>query len=135
MAIALPLAPASRPIPRVPRRTGQSHRQVAVNAAATSTKQSLRLTKRGRLVVLVFVVVSLFTALIMFGSFANATATNAGPATAVVVVQQGESLWSIAQSIAPNADTRATINDIKDLNGFNDSVVSAGQSIVVPVIR
>ena len=53
MAIALPLAPASRPIPRAPRRTGQSHRQVAVNAAATSTKQSLRLTKRGRLVVLV----------------------------------------------------------------------------------
>ena len=135
MAIALPLAPASRSIPRAPRRTGQSHRQVAVNAAATSTKQSLRLTKRGRLVVLVFVVVSLFTALIMFGSFANATATNAGPATAVVVVQQGESLWSIAQSIAPNADPRATINDIKDLNGFNDSVVSAGQSIVVPVIR
>jgi len=134
MAIALPLAPASRPMSRAPRRTGQSPRQVAVNAAATSTKQSLRLTKRGRLVVLVFVVVSLFTALIMFGSFANATATNAGPATAVVVVQQGESLWSIAQSIAPNADPRATINDIKDLNGFNDSVVSAGQSIVVPVI-
>lgn len=135
MAIALPLAPASRPMPRAPRLAGQSHRPVAVKAAATSTKQSLRLTKRGRLVVLVFAVVALFAALIMFGSFANATATNSGPATAVVVVQSGESLWSIAQSIAPNADPRATVNDIKDLNGLNDSVVSAGQSIVVPVIR
>ena len=42
---------------------------------------------------------------------------------------------SIAQTLAPDQDPRATINDIKDLNGMNTAVVAVGQSIVVPVIR
>jgi LysM repeat protein len=81
------------------------------------------------------VVVALFAAMMLFGSKAIATSTNAGPATATVVVQPGESLWSIAQTIAPDQDPRATINDIKDLNGMNTAVVAVGQSIVVPVVR
>lgn len=121
MAIALSVAPVSRPLPRAPRAAGQSHRSAAVKANATTKKQSLRLTRRGRLVVF-FAVVAMLAAMMMFGSMANATATNAGPATATVVVQPGESLWSIAQTIAPDQDPRATINDIKDLNGMNTAV-------------
>jgi LysM repeat protein len=134
MAIALSVAPVSRPLPRA-RVSGQSHRSATAHAVATTKKQSLRLTRRGRLVVFFAVVVAMLAALMMFGSMANATSTNAGPATAVVVVQPGESLWSIAQTIAPDQDPRATINDIKDLNGMNTAVVAVGQSIVVPVIR
>ena len=135
MAIALSVAPVSRPLPRAPRAAGQSHRSAAVKVDATTNKQSLRLTRRGRLVVFFAVVIALFAAMMMFGSMANATATNAGPATATVVVQPGESLWSIAQTIAPNQDPRATIGDIKDLNGMNTAVVAVGQSIVVPIVR
>lgn len=135
MAIALSVAPVSRPLPRASRAAGQSHRSAAVKANATTKKQSLRLTRRGRLVVFfAVVVVVMLAAMMMFGSMANATATNAGPATATVVVQPGESLWSIAQTIAPDQDPRTTINDIKDLNGMNTAVVAVGQSIVVPVI-
>ena len=124
MAIALSVAPVSRPLARASRAAGQSHRSAAVKANATTKKQSLRLTRRGRLVVFFAVVVALFAAMMLFGSMANATATNAGPATATVVVQPGESLWSIAQTLAPNQDPRATINDIKDLNGMNTAVSS-----------
>jgi LysM repeat protein len=54
------------------------------------------------------------------------------PATSIVVVQSGESLWSIAQSIKPGADPRAVVHEIKSLNGLTDAVVRVGQPLVVP---
>jgi len=108
---------------------------VRSKSLANPGAKGLHLTRRGRLVVLLTAVVALFTAMMVFGNLAHATDASQGPATAVVVVQQGESLWSIAQAIAPNVDPRATVNDIKDLNGMSSAVVIPGQSVVVPVIR
>ena len=144
MAIAIPLAPASS---RRPIRTTSAHRSVRTPVRTTpqvrasgSTRVSMQqpaaqLTRRGRLVVLLGGVIALFSAMLMFGSFANATLTNQGPATQIVVVQPGESLWSIAQTIAPNADPRATVSSIRDLNGMTSAVVVKGQSLIVPVFN
>ena len=70
------------------------------------------------------------------GRFTADAGTSAplGPATSVVVVQPGESLWQIAQQIAPALDPREVVTAIRALNGLGDSTVIAGQSIVVPVL-
>ena len=62
----------------------------------------------------------------------GAPAGPAAPATAVVVVQPGDSLWSIAQTVAPGADPRETVLRLRELNGMASAVVVPGQSIVVP---
>lgn len=98
-------------------------------------RPAAQLTRRGRLVVLLGGVIALFSVMMVFGQLANATGENAGPATQVVVVQSGESLWSIAQAVAPGADPRETIARIRDLNGMTSAVVVKGQSIIVPVTR
>ena len=49
-----------------------------------------------------------------------------GPATGVVVVQAGESLWQIAQAIAPQADPRETVTLIRELNGLGERRGHAG---------
>ena len=51
-----------------------------------------------------------------------------------MVVQPGQSLWSIATAIDPSADPRATIHQIKALNSLDGSVVRVGQAIKVPAI-
>ena len=50
-----------------------------------------------------------------------------------VVVQQGETLWQIAQRIAPEADPRATVTAIRELNGLGGAPVVAGQTVIVPL--
>ena len=144
MAIAIPLAPASS---RRPIRTTSAHRSVRTPVRTTPQvrasrparvsmhKPAAQLTRRGRKVVLLGGVIAPLSAMLMFGSFANATLTSQGPATQIVVVQPGESLWSIAQGIAPGADPRETVNSIRDLNGMTSAVVVKGQSLIVPAFN
>lgn len=94
----------------------------------------LRLTKRGR---------SVFTALaaIPLALAAFAFAINGGGAVAgaeggqpleTVVVQPGESLWQLAESIAPSADPRDVIHEVMKLNGMTAPDVFAGQELDIP---
>jgi hypothetical protein len=92
-------------------------------------RQPIRLTRRGRVVMGATVV---FAGLGMAGLVNTAVAADQ-PSTSVVVVQGGESLWSIAQDVQPHADPRAVIHDIKALNGLTTSVVRVGQALTVPL--
>jgi LysM repeat protein len=47
-------------------------------------------------------------------------------------VQPGETLWSIAQRVAPGSDPRDTVARIVAMNDLSDSSVVAGQQIFVP---
>jgi LysM repeat protein len=49
-----------------------------------------------------------------------------------VVVRPGQSLWSVAESADPNADTRLVIQQIVELNALTGDTVFAGQSLWVP---
>jgi LysM repeat protein len=53
-------------------------------------------------------------------------------ATASVVVEQGDSLWGIAASIAPDRDPRDVIHEIRELNGLRGSLIQPGQVLLVP---
>lgn len=119
MALAAPF-PSVRPASRGGGNTHRSH---------------IRLTRRGRAAVFLGSSMLLASVVVATGQLANADggATRpTGPATAVVVVQPGETLWSIAQSVAPQADPRETVQRLRDLNGLVDAVVIPGQSIIVP---
>jgi LysM repeat protein len=51
---------------------------------------------------------------------------------AQVVVRPGQSLWSIAESTDPGADTRQVIQQIAELNGLTNNAVVTGQRLWVP---
>ena len=94
----------------------------------------IRLTKRGRIVLATVASVVLSVMVVLSGQItADAGSSSGGPASATVVVQPGESLWSIASEIYPAKDPRETIALIRDLNGMQDSTVVPGQSVVVPI--
>jgi LysM repeat protein len=49
-----------------------------------------------------------------------------------VTVQSGDSLWSVAERLAPGADPRDVIADLVSLNGLESAVVSPGQQLAIP---
>ena len=56
-----------------------------------------------------------------------------GPGAAErVVVQPGDTLWSIAQSAAPNADARTIVQEILQANRLTTANITAGQRLWVP---
>jgi len=56
------------------------------------------------------------------------------PAQQVVVVQAGDTMWSIAQRVRPGVDPRATIAEIERSNASIDpGALVPGQSLAVPV--
>ena len=95
---------------------------------------SPRLTRRGRLVVVLVLTVALFALASVGRVWAFATAdASSGPVTSTWVVQPGETLWDVASAVDPGADPRDTIARIVDLNDLPTSSVTVGQSIQVPV--
>jgi nucleoid-associated protein YgaU len=101
----------------------------------------VRLTRRGRLLrslVLMGLVVAL--AAVWMGRLTGEPAragTGWAPAvvTASVVVQQGDSLWEIAQRVSPGADPREVVSGIRDLNGLSSNLIQPGQVLLVPSDR
>lgn len=140
MAIAAPFPTAGpRTSTAVPSgRAVRGPRQAGVRPAAgprTVGSTPLRLTRRGRMVLGVLVSVPFAAVLMVVGSLSAdaGTATSATQAaTGVVVVQPGESLWQIAREVAPQADPRATLTAIRELNGLGGDTVVPGQALIVP---
>ena len=99
-----------------------------------AARTPLRLTRRGRIVLGIMLSVPFVAVLMVVGSWSADADTKAGgaPATGVVVVQAGQSLWEIAGDVAPESDPRATITAIRDLNGLGSDAVVPGQALVVP---
>ena len=91
----------------------------------------MKLTVRGRRVVALLALLPIVVAFFLMSTRA-AQADQAGPTTAVIKVEAGQSLWDVAVAIAPNEDPRSTIWTIKALNGLETSEVQAGQALIVP---
>lgn len=106
-------------------------RRLQWEALQAGHSSPVRLTKRGRRVVALLVLVPLATMLWLFAG-KGAAAVGTAPTTKTVVVQPGQSLWGIAVAAAPNADPRETIYKIKQLNHFSSNDVLPGQGVIVP---
>jgi len=101
---------------------------------------SLRLTRRGRAVVAVLLVVGMTIAalLISLAASGGAQATSHGQARAgysgmrEIVVQPGQTLWSIASAADPSADPRLTIQEIMSANALTSTSLTVGELLWVP---
>jgi LysM domain len=113
----------SRPAPIQPAHTQPAHTQPA------------RLTRRGRLVVTLALVAASTGVLGLAQPQAFAIGRGDGPVTQRITVRPGETLWGIAERVAPDADPRATIARLESMNHLASSTVPAGSVLVVPVAR
>ena len=57
---------------------------------------------------------------------------SAPAAQQVVVVQSGDTLWSIAQRARPGDDPRVVTGEIAAVNGVQPGALTVGSSLVVP---
>lgn len=94
---------------------------------------ALRLTRRGRLVVLIG-----FT--VLAGGVATLVATSSGAAPAAVdapvtVVRPNDTLWRIATREFPDRDPFEAIDAIRRLNGITDYTVRPGEELRLPTLR
>ena len=127
-------APAARRMPR-----SASSGAAAPRPVAGSDAVPLRLTRRGRrLARTVIVLMAVLTALVLsVAGRQTPVQAGTGPATSAtttVVVQPGETLWTVARGLSADADVRETVARIQELNGLAGSTVRPGQSLIVPVI-
>jgi hypothetical protein len=110
---------------------------VRVSYRAVGATPPLRLTRRGRTVLRGLVVLALVglmtTAALLMAHRADA-ADAPGPRVVVQhhVVLPGETLWGIANQLAPGADPRDTIASIVEFNALQSSAVHAGQDLTIP---
>ncbi|MBO8167608.1 MAG: LysM peptidoglycan-binding domain-containing protein [Thermoanaerobacteraceae bacterium] len=52
---------------------------------------------------------------------------------AVVVVERGDTLWSICKELGVKGDLRLTIYRIREINGLSSADIYPGQELLVPV--
>ena len=90
-----------------------------------------RLTRRGRAVVVLAVLLALVVAGFTLGRVSSQAAGPAKPLP-TVTVHAGETLWDIAARVAPHADRRALVLQIEALNGLTGGRVEVGRQLRLP---
>ena len=98
--------------------------------SARSVAAPLRLTRRGVVVLSGFVglVAAALIGLAWASAPSSASAGSAaGSAPAIVTVQPGDSLWTIAARVAPQTDPRAEVAHLQQLNHLGGVELQPGQ--------
>ncbi|MDF2561994.1 MAG: hypothetical protein K0R99_3440 [Microbacterium sp.] len=108
----------------------------AVIPASPRPSTRLRLTTRGRAVLLAIASVPLAIG-IAFAALSGGSAIASGADTATVSVETvtvmpGDTLWSIATGVAPEADPRDVIGEISRMNLLRGGELQIGQTLAIP---
>ena len=122
--IERPAAGRGQVRPRV--RRGRSRAGSHCDRAVSSR---IRLTRRGRVLLLVLAAVAVYAA---FGLGRASAGPHTPPHASAVVVQRGDSLWSIAVREFPNSDPRDVVGELKFLNHLSSAGLVAGQKLRLP---
>jgi hypothetical protein len=135
-----PRAPWPPPAPRPPRarppRTTRNRPSAAMSRDMFSASsrgrvcRSVRLTRRGRIVVSLFLL-GLMTGIAMLLAPAIQASTPPGP-TRTVVVEPGDTLWSISTSALPSEDPYQAVDQVRRLNHMHDDSIFVGQQLTLP---
>lgn len=107
-------------------------------ATASARRQTrLRLTTRGRRVLVALAAAPLAVGIgfsVLAGGSALASGAQSVPVDfQTVTVMPGDTLWSLATTIAPSADPRDVIDDIIRLNNLAGGEIQAGSELAIPV--
>jgi LysM repeat protein len=129
--------PASTAIPSADSQRGAVSQSRA--ASRPGKPPRLRLTRRGRVVLIGLPLVLLAAVILSLAGLLNSPAKAADSASGLTVtpavsvtVQPGESLWAIAGKVDPDRDPRDVIADIVQLNDLQAGKVMPGQQLYVP---
>ena len=104
---------------------------IAIHPSASYTP-SLRLTRRGRLVVFMTGLLLVLALGVLWGSGSVATEEPGRDATLTVQVEPGDTLYDLAARVS-TGDVNAMVERIQQLNHLESSMVYAGQKLRVPV--
>jgi LysM repeat protein len=92
----------------------------------------LRLTRRGRAVVLVALFLSATLAsAVLFTTASRADDPSTGPAP-TVVVQPGDTLWKIAARNVHRRDNQEAVAELRDLNKLSSYDIQPGDVLLLP---
>ncbi len=116
----------------------RSANERSANERSAVAAPRLRLTRRGRVVFTSMAAAPLVLAAAFFalnGGMATATVSPGSPtaqSSNVVTVTGGQSLWGLAEGIAPNEDPREVIAQLVHTNALASAEIHPGQRLVVP---
>jgi hypothetical protein len=92
----------------------------------------LRLTRRGRAVVLgFFVLLASLASAVLFTTASRAGDPPSGPPP-TITVRSGDTLWDIAARVMPGRDGQAAVAELRDLNHLDGYGLQPGQVLIVP---
>jgi hypothetical protein len=103
--------------------------------AGHAPRARLRLTARGRAVFTTLAAAPLVAIAVFLGlggGDAVASHDGSGAPLEYVSVAPGESLWQLAEQVAPQADPREVVADILTLNQLASADVQPGQQLAIP---
>jgi len=96
-------------------------------------RSTVRLTRRGRIVVFAAGLLVLLALGVLISNGAGAAGHAGRPeSTHAVVVAPGDTLWDLASGAAHGGDVRAMITHIEEINGLSGVSLSAGQTLRIP---
>ncbi|WAB83662.1 LysM peptidoglycan-binding domain-containing protein [Microcella daejeonensis] len=101
-------------------------------AAPTVTRTRLRITARGRAVLSVLVALPFTVAILLALLNGGVAVADEGGSTVTVTVSAGQTLWSLAEAIAPGSNPADVVADIVAVNALDGGAVQAGQTLVLP---
>jgi Tfp pilus assembly protein FimV len=90
----------------------------------------LRLTRRG-LAVLTMAVISAAAVMLLVAHWSASSPPAPAAGSSVVTVQPGDTLWSIARSVAPGRDPRDVVDHLMASNHLKSAALSLGQTLKV----
>ncbi|MBF4551989.1 MULTISPECIES: LysM peptidoglycan-binding domain-containing protein [unclassified Pseudoclavibacter] len=102
----------------------------------TTAVAPLRLTVRGRRVLLAIAALPVAAAIALGATHMNSAAASsdaAGVEFEYVTVGAGDTLWGIAEEVAGDSDIRDVIVEISKLNALENGTVQAGQRLALPL--
>ncbi|HEY0217469.1 MAG TPA: LysM peptidoglycan-binding domain-containing protein [Cellulomonas sp.] len=113
-------------------RGGRAVRSTVAGRREAAGDGGLRLTVRGRLVLVVLGLLVVIAG--VMGGRAVADGPERGVEVRTHAVQSGETMWQIASSVAaPGEDVRDVVIQLQRLNGMDDSTLTAGEVLLLPV--
>ncbi len=119
----------------------QATRHVRTAEPLAGRPRPVRLTRRGRRVVAGFALAVIIVAVTLLWMSAAGSVQASSGASATrsayrgmtqVVVQPGQTLWSIAAAAEPSGNSWAVVQQIIDVNALNSADIQAGELLWVP---
>jgi nucleoid-associated protein YgaU len=93
----------------------------------------VRLTRRGRLLLLVLALCAgALLAAVLAPTLSGSTQELEPAGSRSVVVEPGDTLWSIATSVAGDEDVRGVVDALQEVNHLSGSALSPGQVLRLP---